>query len=83
MRPRHVPCPPQNATWALGAPLVSMLYGLRLVFAILEQKAVLGTTVMGVNPGLQISGACLSVAAVSFYMYSQWRRSRQAQQQGV
>ncbi|PRW59246.1 colon cancer-associated Mic1 [Chlorella sorokiniana] len=37
----------QNATWALGAPLVSMLYGLRLVFAIAEQKLVLGRTVLG------------------------------------
>lgn len=56
-----------------------MLYGLRLVFAIAEQKLVLGTTVVGVMPALQISGACVSVAAVSVYMYSQWRWSRQAQ----
>ncbi len=56
-----------------------MLYGLRLVFAIAEQKLVLGRTVVGVNPPLQISGACIAVAAVSIYMFAQWRRSREAQ----
>lgn len=56
-----------------------MLYGLRLVFAIAEQKLVLGKTVLGVNPPLQISGACLAVIAVTVYMVAQWRRSREAQ----
>lgn len=44
-----------------------------------EQKLVLGRTGMGVNPPLQISGACIAVAAVSVYMVAQWRRSRQGQ----
>lgn len=49
-----------------------------LVFAMSEQKLVLGRTGMGVNPPLQIS-ACIAVAAVSVYMVAQWRRSRQGQ----
>lgn len=66
----------QNATWALGAPLVAMLYGLRVVAAIAEQQLMLGTTVLAAQPALQASGVCLAVVSVSLYMYAAWRRSR-------
>lgn len=69
----------QNATWALGAPLVAMLYGLRVVAAIAEQQVILGTTVLAAQPALQASGVCLAVVSVSLYMYAAWRRSRQGQ----
>lgn len=36
----------QYATWVLGAPTVSMFYGLRLVAAIVESKIILGATVI-------------------------------------
>ena len=42
----------QHATWRLGAPTVSMFYGLRLVAAIVESKIVLGVTV--ITTGLQV-----------------------------
>ncbi|KAI7839517.1 hypothetical protein COHA_006784 [Chlorella ohadii] len=36
----------QYSTWVLGAPTVSMFYGLRLVAAIVESKIILGATVI-------------------------------------
>lgn len=50
----------QHSTWRLGAPTVSMFYGLRLVAAIVESKLILGTTI--IKTGLQASGC------------SSWRR---------
>jgi len=35
-----------RSTWVLGAPTVSMFYGLRLVAAIVESKIILGATVI-------------------------------------
>lgn len=36
----------QHATWQLGAPTISMFYGLRLVASILLSKALLGATLI-------------------------------------
>ena len=65
----------QHATWQLGAPTVSMFYGLRLVASILESKLILSTTV--ITSGVQIAGTTVTVAAVSVYMVQQWRLSKQ------
>ena len=65
----------QHSTWQLGAPTVSMFYGLRLVASILFSKFILSTTV--VTSGVQIAGTVVTVAAVSVYMAHQWRLSKQ------
>lgn len=41
-----VPSPLQHATWQLGAPTLSMFYGLRLVASIVESQLLLGYTVI-------------------------------------
>lgn len=68
--------PLQNATWQLGAPLTSLLYGFRLVAAIVEQQLILGTVV--VSSGLQIAGVCVTLAAVTAFMAWRWRAARLA-----
>ena len=76
-----LPHPPQHTTWKLGAPLVSMLYGLRLVASIGEQRAALGYTV--IQSGVQIAGATLAVASVTVYAGWQYWRSRRAAAAGA
>lgn len=72
----HVPAPPlQHATWQLGAPSVSLFFGVRLVAAVAAQQLLLSSTV--ITSGVQIGGVVLTVAAVSAYMLAQWWRSRQ------
>jgi hypothetical protein len=36
----------QHATWKLSAPIVSLFYGLRLVFTVIQSKVILGTTII-------------------------------------
>ncbi|PSC74038.1 hypothetical protein C2E20_2672 [Micractinium conductrix] len=60
----------QYTTWALGAPIVSMLYGLRLVASILFSMAILNYTV--IRTPVQIVGAVLTVASVTVYMGHGW-----------
>ncbi|KAL4452756.1 hypothetical protein ABPG75_008418 [Micractinium tetrahymenae] len=67
----------QHTTWQLGAPLVSMLYGLRLVASILLSKAILSYTV--IETAVQIVGAVLTVSAVTAYMGQRWWASQQQQ----
>ncbi|KAL4438959.1 hypothetical protein ABPG77_006896 [Micractinium sp. CCAP 211/92] len=67
----------QHTTWQLGAPLVSMLYGLRLVASILLSKAILSYTV--IDSAVQIAGAVLTVSAVTAYMGHRWWASQQQQ----
>jgi hypothetical protein len=45
-RTLFVPSPLQHATWQLGAPTLSMFYGLRLVASIVESQLLLGYTVI-------------------------------------
>lgn len=52
----------QHTTWRLGAPLVSMLYGLRLVASILLSKLAMGYTV--IRTGVQVLLYCLHIAAL-------------------
>lgn len=66
--------PPQNATWQLGAPTVSMVYGLRLIAAIVEQRLILGATV--ITSGLQIGGVVVTVGAVTAWLAWQWRQAQ-------
>jgi drug/metabolite transporter (DMT)-like permease len=68
----------QYSTWVLGAPTVSMFYGLRLVAAIVESNLILGTTV--IKEPVQIAGTVITVCAVTVYMVLQWRRSKQQAQ---
>lgn len=52
----HPPLPHpllQHTTWQLGAPMVSLFYGLRLVASIIESKIVLSYTV--ITTGVQAS----------------------------
>ncbi|PRW61466.1 hypothetical protein C2E21_0666 [Chlorella sorokiniana] len=64
----------QHTTWQLGAPMVSLFYGLRLVASIIESKIVLSYTV--ITTGVQIAGAVLTVASVTVYMAYQYMLSR-------
>ncbi|KAI7838425.1 hypothetical protein COHA_007797 [Chlorella ohadii] len=67
----------QHTTWQLGAPMVSLFYGLRLVASIIESKIILSYTV--ISTGVQIAGAVLTVASVTVYMAYQYYLSRQQQ----
>lgn len=52
----HAPAPAvvmQHTTWQLGAPMVSLFYGLRLVASIIESKIILSYTV--ISTGVQAS----------------------------
>lgn len=60
--PPALPARLQHTTWQLGAPLVSMLYGLRLVASILLSKAILSYTV--IDTGLQVGSGRWRSAAV-------------------
>ncbi|KAL4857549.1 hypothetical protein ACK3TF_002404 [Chlorella vulgaris] len=63
-----------HATWQLGAPTLSMFYGLRLVASIVESQLLLGYTV--ITDAVQIVGVVIVVMAVTAYLASQWRDSR-------
>lgn len=54
----HVPAPPlQHATWQLGAPSVSLFFGVRLVAAVAAQQLLLSSTV--ITSGVQASARVL------------------------
>ena len=123
MRRRDVPPASllQHSTWQLGAPTVSMFYGLRLISSIIESQLLLDYTIIktgvqvsrngyagqqpaqrppegmhraaaqagwqaawvasgiaSVWPCLQIAGSAITVAAVTVYMWLQWRDSKRA-----
>ncbi|EFN51960.1 hypothetical protein CHLNCDRAFT_139635 [Chlorella variabilis] len=66
----------QHSTWQLGAPTVSMFYGLRLISSIIESQLLLDYTI--IKTGVQIAGSAITVAAVTVYMWLQWRDSKRA-----
>lgn len=65
----------QHATWQLGAPTVSIFFGLRLVFSVLQSKLLLHATI--ITQPVQIAGVVITVSAVSTYLGHQWWQSRQ------
>ncbi|EFN60112.1 expressed protein [Chlorella variabilis] len=70
-----------HATWQLGAPTLSMFYGLRLVASIVLSELLLGYTV--ITSAVQIVGVVVVVAAVTVYLAFQWRNSLRGKQQAA